>query len=68
MTSDADEDLELICLNYIDIFTSSHLELLEFLSNNEIDLKAGNWAKSLDAKIHEAITSNPKFNDMGDSN
>lgn len=65
ISDDADEDLELMFLNYIDVFTSSHLEMLEFLYNNEIERKGGNWSTSLDAKIHKAaISVNPKFADI----
>lgn len=65
-SDDADEDLEVIFLNYIDFLTPSHLELLEFLLTNEIDRKGGNFATTLDdAKIHKAILSiNPKFTDI----
>jgi hypothetical protein len=61
---DSDVDLELIFLNYIDIFTPSHLEMLDYLDKNEFDLKGGAYAKYVTPDIYKALSSvKPKYAD-----
>jgi hypothetical protein len=65
ISNDSDIDLELMFLNYIDIFTPSHLEVLDYLNTNEFDLKGGNWSKYINEKIYEALNSiKPKYSDI----
>lgn len=64
-SNDADTDLELMFLNYIDIFTPSHLEVLEYLAANEFNLKGASWRIRIDEEIYKAIISvKPKFRDI----
>jgi hypothetical protein len=62
---DSDEDLELMFLNYIDIFTPSHLEVLDYLDKNEFDIKGGAHAKYVTPAVYEALKSvKPKYADV----
>jgi hypothetical protein len=64
-SDDSDIDLELMFLNYIDIFTPSHLEVLDYLDKNEFNLKGGGFAKYVTPDIYKALNSvNPKYSDI----
>jgi hypothetical protein len=65
-SDDSDIDLELMFLNYIDMFTPSHLEVLDYLDKNEFDLKGGGLAMYITPAIHEALKSvKPKYANIG---
>jgi hypothetical protein len=64
-SDDSDIDLELMFLNYIDTFTPSHLEVLDYLNRNEFNLKGGGWSKYINEEIYVALNSvNAKYADI----
>ena len=64
-TDDSDTDLELMFLHYIDMFTPSHLEVLDYLDKNEFNLEGGGFAKYITPDIYKALNSvNPKYSDI----
>jgi hypothetical protein len=65
MTSNEDEDLELLFLKFIELLDGAHLELLEYLRTTEFDLKGGGWSTRIDEQIHKSLVAvKPKFQDI----